>query len=189
MSHRSQLNDPLVWIDLEMTGLDLNNHTIIEIACVITDGNLCPVKERVNVVIHQPESVMNKMDEWCIEQHGKSGLTRDVASSTTSLSEAEATVLAYIKRYIPTARTGVLAGSSVHVDRQFLCKYMPSLVEHLHYRIVDISSIKELAYRWYPNFQMFDSQTAPDHRAMGDILLSISTLKQYRSLLFKPTLP
>ncbi|KAH6573794.1 hypothetical protein BASA60_005886 [Batrachochytrium salamandrivorans] len=161
MSHRSQLNDPLVWIDLEMTGLDLNNRNAtmpfsitlsLKSHVLLLTVIFVPVKERVNVVIHQPESVMNKMDEWCIEQHGKSGLTGDVASSTTSLSEAEATVLAYIKRYIPTARTGVLAGSSVHVDRQFLCKYMPSLIEHLHYRIVDVSSIKELAYRWYPNF-------------------------------------
>ncbi|KAL2911836.1 Phosphatidylinositol 3,4,5-trisphosphate-dependent Rac exchanger 2 protein [Polyrhizophydium stewartii] len=179
---------PLVWVDLEMTGLDLDKDTIIEIACIITDGDLNPVEEQLDLVIHHPRSVMDNMNEWCIEHHGESGLTQAVLDSTLSLADAEKQVLEYVKRYAPTVRSGVLAGNSVHVDRQFLCKYMPTLVEHLHYRIVDVSTVKELGMRWYPEFSGKMPRKKMAHRALGDILESIEELKWYRANVFRKDL-
>ncbi|OAJ37175.1 hypothetical protein BDEG_21238 [Batrachochytrium dendrobatidis JEL423] len=172
-----------------MTGLDLERDVIIEIACIITDGNLNAVQERYDLVLHQPKSVMDQMNDWCIQTHGESGLTKQVIESTLTLKDAEATILDFVKRHIPKQREGVLAGNSVHVDRQFLHKHMPLLIDHLHYRIVDVSSIKEIGMRWYPDFYKKAPKKKLAHRAMGDILESIEELKAYRLLMFKQNLP
>ncbi|ORZ37064.1 ribonuclease H-like domain-containing protein, partial [Catenaria anguillulae PL171] len=177
---------PLVWIDCEMTGLDLKKDFIIEIACIITDGYLNIVAESDEIIIHQPQSVMDAMNAWCVEHHGQSGLTAAVLTSTVSMRDAEARILAFIEKHVPDRGLGVLAGNSVHADKQFLQKDMPRIVDHLSYRIVDVSTIKELAARWYP--ALFDKKPAKKlaHRALDDIRESIDELKWYQSHLFIP---
>ncbi|KAJ1769642.1 rna exonuclease [Coemansia sp. RSA 1843] len=142
---------PLVWIDCEMTGLDYAKDSIIEIACVITDGDLNILETGDDIVIHHPKEVMDAMNEWCRLHHGRSGLTQSVLASATTMADAEASVLALVKRHCACPRTAVLAGNSVHADRAFLSRQMPELTSYLHYRIVDVSSIKELARRWNPH--------------------------------------
>ncbi|CAG5135084.1 unnamed protein product [Candidula unifasciata] len=181
----SQRNpDRLVWVDLEMTGLDIVNDTILEIACLITEKDLQIVAEGPDIVIHQSNEVLDNMGEWCTEQHGKSGLTEAVRSSKVSLQEAEQMVLDFVKEYTPKGKCP-LAGNSVGVDRSFIERHMPRLAEHLHYRVVDVSSVKELCRRWYPE----DLSQAPvkkeTHRAMDDIRESICELQFYRSTIFK----
>ncbi|KAJ3272199.1 Oligoribonuclease, mitochondrial [Terramyces sp. JEL0728] len=177
------LKNPLVWIDLEMTGLDLKKDRIIELACIITDGELSQVIKGPEIIINQPESLMNSMDEWCTEHHGKSGLTKAVLESKTSTREAEDRLLAFIKEHIPKAKEGVLAGNSIHVDRQFLYQEMPRVTDYLHYRIVDVSTVKELSKRWYPDLPPL--KKALSHRALEDILESIKELEYYRKTVFK----
>ncbi|BFZ65201.1 Oligoribonuclease, mitochondrial [Saitoella coloradoensis] len=175
--------DPLVWVDLEMTGLDIDGgDTIIEVACLITDGDLNFVDEKgFHMIVNQPKEVMDGMGEWCREHHGKSGLTTAVLESPHSLSHASASLLAYIKSHIPTQRLALLAGNSVHADRVFLSKYMPEVVEWLHYRIVDVSTVKELARRWEPRvFKAASAQKGEAHRALDDIKESVQELMFYR---------
>lgn len=171
----------LVWIDLEMTGLDPETDHIIEIASLITDGDLNIIAEGPEIVIHQPDEVLNGMNEWCIKQHGESGLTQKVRESKISLKEAEKLTLKFIRKY--TGRTKVpLCGNSIGQDKMFLMKYMPLIIKQLHYRMVDVSSIKEMAHRWYPSFDKFPK--AVTHRAMDDIKESVGELKYYREKLF-----
>ncbi|KAF9039448.1 ribonuclease H-like protein [Hymenopellis radicata] len=177
------MDGPLVWIDCEMTGLDHRNDKIIEIAVLITNGNLDIIDEGVRYAIKTDKEALDKMDDWCTKTHFESGLTAECLASTHTLAEVEEAVLAYVKRRIPTKRSAVLAGSSVHVDRQFLCEQMPKLIEWLHYRIVDCSTIKELASRWYPDLP--DRYFVSKHRALDDIRDSISDLARYRRVLFK----
>mmetsp|Transcript_28371 Transcript_28371/g.92652 ORF Transcript_28371/g.92652 Transcript_28371/m.92652 type:complete len:250 (-) Transcript_28371:66-815(-) len=183
-AHDETLQNPLVFIDLEMTGLDPSTCTIIEIAVICTDGHLRHVHEGPNLVIHQPDEVLAGMNEWCIEVHGKSGLTQRVRESTTTMAEAEAEVLAFVQRFSRYQQAN-LAGNSVGKDRQFLEAYMPELAAHFHYRIVDVSSVKELCYRWYPE----DARKAPrkkcTHTALSDIRESIEELKYLRRAIFK----
>ncbi|KAF8908022.1 ribonuclease H-like domain-containing protein [Mucidula mucida] len=172
---------PLVWIDCEMTGLDHRNDKIIEIAVLITNGNLDIIDEGVRYAIKTDKEALDKMDDWCTKTHGQSGLTAECLASTHTLPEVEQAVLAYVKRRIPTKRSAVLAGSSVHVDRQFLCEQMPKLIEWLHYR-------RELASRWYPDLP--DRPFVSKHRllvdrALDDIKDSISELARYQRVLFK----
>ncbi|KAF9958129.1 Oligoribonuclease, mitochondrial [Mortierella alpina] len=174
----------LVWIDCEMTGL-LATDKLIEIAVIITDDDLNIVAEGPNLIIHQPKRVMDGMNQWCIEHHGASGLTAAVLASTISTAQACDQVLSFIKKYIPTPRHGILAGNSVHADKVFLEREMPTIVDHLHYRIVDVSTVKELSRRWYPEEFAKVPEKMGAHRALDDIKESILELKYYRGAVFK----
>lgn len=168
-----------------MTGLDIKRDHIIEIACIITDKDLHVVAESDDIVVNQPAKVMDAMGDWCKEHHGKSGLTEAVLKSAWTTESACESILQFIKRHVPERGVGILAGNSIHSDRMFLNKEMEPIVEWLHYRIVDVSTVKELARRW--NFNVFS--TAPKkkiaHRALDDIRESIEELRHYKSNLFK----
>ncbi|KAI9500259.1 rna exonuclease [Coemansia spiralis] len=178
-------NAPLVWIDCEMTGLDYDKDTIIEIACIITDDDLNIIGMGQDIVIHQPKEVMDAMNDWCKDHHGRSGLTQSVLDSTTTMAEAEAYVLGLVKRHCRTPCTAILAGNSVHADRAFLRRLMPELTSFLHYRIIDVSSVKELARRWHPQVLEAAPTKKETHRALDDIIESIEELRYYKSSLFK----
>lgn len=168
-----------------MTGLNHKTDKIIEIAVLITDGNLDLVDEGLEYVIRTDKAALDRMDEWCTNQHGKSGLTAACLNSPHSPEFVAKEVLAYIKKWIPEQRIGVLAGNSVHVDKLFLAEQMPEVVDWLHYRIVDVSSIKELCRRWYPKIappKAASNEIA--HRALDDIRSSIRELKWYRENIF-----
>jgi len=174
----------LVWVDLEMTGLDIDTCHIIEMACLITDENLHIIAEGPDLVIHQPDSALEAMDEWCTKHHGESGLTAAVRASKISLPQAEKTFLDFIKQYTPHKECP-LAGNSVHADKKFLDKYMPKFMDHLHYRIVDVSTIKELCRRWYPKTYEQVPKKKEQHRALEDIKESIIELQFYKQTIFK----
>lgn len=173
---------PLVWVDMEMTGLDVERHHVIEVAAIVTDGDLNEVDEGIGLVVHQPEEVLALMDEWCVKQHGQSGLTAAVRASRTGLAEAEALVLEYLRRHT-SERQSPLCGNSVGHDKRFLERWMPEVVQHLHYRIIDVSTVKELALRWYPDAKRFPKGEA--HRALDDIRESIAELRYYREQVFR----
>ena len=175
-------SDNLVWIDLEMTGLDHKNDTIIEIATIVTDGDLNVLAEGPNLVIHQSKDVMDNMNAWCRKHHGDSGLTDNVLSSTISMAEAERLTLEFIKPYIIKGKSP-LCGNSIGQDKAFLYEYMPDLLNYLHYRVIDVSSIKELATRWYRKEDYFLEKQG-SHRALDDIIESIAELAHYRKALF-----
>ena len=178
-----KLKDPLVWIDCEMTGLDVATDALIEVAVVITDSDLRIVDPGMTVVIKPPQAALDGMDDFVRDMHTHSGLL-DELEAGLSMDEAEEQVLTYIRSFVPTERKALLAGNSVGIDKAFLVANMPRVIDHLHYRIVDVSSIKELAKRWYK--RTFDE--APnkhgDHRALADILESIQELEYYRRALF-----
>ncbi|XP_021832872.1 oligoribonuclease isoform X2 [Prunus avium] len=175
---------PLVWIDLEMTGLNVEVDRILEIACIITDGKLTKSVEGPDLVIHQTKECLDRMGEWCQSHHEASGLTKKVLESTISEREAEKQVIEFVKRNVGTY-TPQLAGNSVYVDFAFLKKYMPDLASLFSHVIVDVSSVKALCIRWYPR----DNKKAPtkenNHRAMDDIRESIKELKYYKENIFK----
>jgi oligoribonuclease len=173
----------LVWVDLEMTGLHVETDVILEIATIITDGNLHIIAQGPSYVIHQPAELLLHMDAWCIEHHGKSGLTEAVKQSTITLEQAYQETLYFIKHYCPE-RTAVLSGNSVEQDRTFLKKYMPGIIEHLHYRIIDVSTVKELVARWYADNQLSVYKKKDTHRAQQDIYESIAELQHYRTHFF-----
>lgn len=175
---------PLVWIDCEMTGLDAVNDALIEVAVIVTDSQLQPVDDGINVVIKPPAGLVENMDDFVTQMHTNSGLIEELDGGV-SMEEAQATVLGYIQKIVPEAGIALLAGNSVGNDRLFLARDMPQVIDHLHYRIVDVSSIKELARRWYP--QDFDAAPAKtgNHRALGDIQDSIDELAYYRSAIMK----
>jgi len=174
--------DNLVWMDLEMTGLDPERETIIEIATIITDGELNIIAEGPSLVIHQSDHWLDAMDEWNTTHHGDSGLTAKVKSSTISIHHAEMQTLNFIKQYVP-AHASPLCGNSIHQDRRFLVPYMPELEAYLHYRNIDVSTIKELARRWYPNDKAPIKKA--EHLALADIRESIKELQWYREKLFR----
>ena len=173
----SQNATHLIWIDLEMTGLDPHHHTIIEIATLITDVNLKVVEEGPIFAIHQSESVLGEMDEWCTRQHGESGLSDRVRQSTMTLETAERLTLEFLRQHVPT-NTSPICGNSICQDRQFLYHYMPDLEQYFHYRHLDVSTLKELAKRWKPHLPEFEKKSA--HLAMSDIYASIKELEYYR---------
>ena len=175
-------NPPLVWIDLEMSGLDPDTCQILEIATIVTDDQLDVLAEGPDIVIHQPDEVLDGMDEWCTSHHGASGLTDAVKSSNIELAEAEKQTLAFLEKHTQ-AKASPLCGNSVWQDRRFIAKYMPSLDEFLHYRLVDVSTLKELTKRWHP--QLKAPPKAEAHRALGDIRESIKELQFYREHLLK----
>jgi oligoribonuclease len=167
-----------------MTGLDLARDALIEVAVIVTDADLNALDEGIDIIIHTADDVLETMVPFVRNMHEISGLTQAVRESTTTLGEAEKQVLDYIKSFIPEANSAPLCGNSIATDRSFLNRDMPLLDEHLHYRMIDVSSIKELAKRWYP--RVYQSQPAKGlaHRALADILESIQELKFYRSTLF-----
>jgi oligoribonuclease len=179
----------LVWLDLEMTGLEPERHTIVEIATLITDDDLAIVAEGPDRVVHQPPDVMAAMDDFVRQMHTKSGLLARIEASTTSLEEAGAETLAFVKDHVPLARTVPLCGNSIGTDRRFLAKYLPELEEYLHYRSVDVSTVKELARRWYPEVLGARPEKEGRHRALDDIKESVEELRYYRETVFKPRTP
>lgn len=173
---------PLVWIDLEMTGLDPARHAICEIATVITDSDLVVLGEGPNLVIHLDEPTLAEMDPWCVEHHGASGLTARIRSSTVSNEAAEQATLDFISAFVQP-RMAPLCGNSIWQDRRFLERYMPRLEQYLHYRMIDVSSIKECVKRWYSAAYLPPPKNN-SHRALDDIYESISELRYYREKIF-----
>jgi oligoribonuclease len=178
--------DRLVWIDCEMTGLDIASDALIEIAVVVTDAELKPLDDGLDVIIHASDEVLDRMIPFVRDMHAAHGLTDAVRASTTTLEDAEKLVLEYVKSHVPEAKTAPLCGNSIATDRGFLTRDMPALDEYLHYRMVDVSSIKELAKRWYPRVYHAQPQKGLSHRALADILESIDELAYYRGTLFVP---
>ncbi|KAA0704211.1 Oligoribonuclease, mitochondrial [Triplophysa tibetana] len=175
----------MVWVDLEMTGLDIDKDHIIEMACIITDPDLNIIAEGPNLIINQPDELLDGMSDWCKEHHGESGLTRAVKDSDITLQQAEYEFLSFIRQHTPPGQCP-LAGNSVHADKKFLDKYMSQFMRHLHYRIIDVSTIKELCRRWYPEEYKLTPHKKGSHRALEDIQESIRELKFYRANVFKP---
>lgn len=168
---------PLIWIDLEMSGLEPETCHILEIATLVTDGDLNLLSEGPDLVVHQPETVLAAMDAWCTEHHGQSGLTAAVRASSLSLEAAERETLDFLSRFCPPGKCP-LAGNSVWQDRRFIDAYLPNLSRFLHYRTVDVSTLKELVRRWYPSLEI--PKKKETHRALDDIRESIEELKFYR---------
>ena len=173
---------PLVWIDLEMSGLDPEDCRILEAAVVITDAELNELGDPLELVVHQPAAVLDAMDEWNTNQHGKSGLTEAVKKSTTSEEGAAALISEFVLERCEPGQSP-LCGNTVGHDKRFLIKYMPSVAKLLHYRIIDVSSIKELSDRWYPDAPK--PTKGESHRALDDVRESIGELRSYREHIFK----
>ncbi|GGN67582.1 oligoribonuclease [Actinoplanes lobatus] len=178
--------DLLVWIDCEMTGLDLGKDKLIEVAALVTDPELNVLGEGVDLVIHADEASLDAMPPVVRDMHAKSGLTDEVRRSAITMAEAEEAVLAYVKEYVPNPRTAPLCGNSIATDRGFLARDMPALDAHLHYRMIDVSSIKELCRRWYPRVYFGQPAKGLSHRALADIRESIRELEYYRRTIFVP---
>jgi oligoribonuclease len=176
--------DRLVWIDLEMTGLDVERHVIVEIACLVTDSELELVDDGIDIVVHQDTEAMSAMDDFVRKMHTKSGLLPQIEASTVDLATAGARVLEYVKGHVPDAGQAPLCGNSIGVDRRFLDRGLPELDQYLHYRSIDVSSFKELCRRWYPAIYKKRPSKNETHRALGDIRESIEELRYYRSAMF-----
>ena len=175
--------DRLVWIDLEMTGLDPEKERIIEMATIITDSDLNVVAEGPVIAVHQPDSLLDAMDEWCTNTHGASGLTKRVKESTIDEAQAEQQTLEFLQQHLEAGKSP-LCGNSIGQDRRFLVKYMPRLEEFFHYRNLDVSTVKELARRWRPDV-LAGVKKQGSHLALDDIRDSISELRHYRDTFFK----
>jgi len=178
--------DLLVWIDCEMTGLDLGKDALIEVAALVTDPNLQVLGDGVDLVIHASDAQLDGMPEVVREMHAKSGLTEEVRRSAVTIEEAEDQLLSYISTYVKDPRTAPLCGNSIATDRGFLARDMPRLDAHLHYRMIDVSSIKELCRRWYPRVYFGQPAKGLAHRALADIRESIRELEYYRRTVFVP---
>jgi oligoribonuclease len=179
------MTDRLVWIDCEMTGLNLERDALIEIACLVTDGKLDVLGEGLDLVIKPPPEALDQMEDVVREMHTSSGLLTELAAGIT-LAEAQDQVLAYVRKYIAEPRRVPLAGNSIATDRVFIARDMPELDAFLHYRMVDVSSIKELARRWYPRTYFASPPKRGGHRALADITESIRELRYYRETVFVP---
>jgi oligoribonuclease len=180
------VRDELVWIDCEMTGLDLGSDRLIEIAALVTDADLNVLGDGVDVVIHTDDAALNGMVDVVARMHKSSGLTEEVRASTIDVATAEELVLDYIREFVPQAKTAPLAGNSIATDRGFLARDMPTLDDYLHYRMIDVSSIKELCRRWYPKIYYGQPEKGLAHRALADIQESIRELRYYRRIAFVP---
>jgi len=174
--------DNLVWMDLEMTGLDPDVESIIEIATIVTDGKLNIIAEGPSLVIHQADDILGRMDEWNTKHHGESGLVDKVRASKLTMADAEKQTLDFIKQHVAEG-TSPLCGNSIHQDRRFLVREMPTLEAYVHYRNIDVSTIKELGRRWYPKLKAPIKR--PEHQALSDVRESIKELIYYRRNLFK----
>jgi oligoribonuclease len=179
------MTDRLVWIDCEMTGLDLKRDALIEIACMVTDGSLDVLDEGIDLVIKPPPEALDQMEDVVREMHTASGLLNELAAGVT-LAEAQEQVLGYVRKHISEPRRVPLAGNSIATDRVFIARDMPELDAFLHYRMVDVSSIKELARRWYPRAYFASPPKRGGHRALADITESIQELRYYRDTVFVP---
>jgi oligoribonuclease len=179
----------LVWMDLEMTGLDPARHVIVEIATLVTDDQLNIIAEGPDLVVHQDDAALAEMDEVVVEMHTKSGLLDAIRSSTISLADAGAQTLEFIKQHVTEARRVPLCGNSIGMDRRFLAAYLPEIEEYLHYRSVDVSTVKELVKRWYPALNSGRPRKAGSHRAMDDVIESISEMNFYREHVFVHEVP
>lgn len=182
--HQS-LESPLyfVWIDLEMTGLDIYNDKIMEIACVVTDTSFGSIATMGNIVIHVEDSVLDSMDDWGRTTHGRNGLIDECKASNVTCAEAERQVIAFIESVVSEPKRALIAGNSVHIDREFLMREMPDLVRMLSYRILDVSSIGAVIEAWFPEAWEKRPKKSDAHRALPDILESIAELKWYHSVL------
>ncbi|NLE78000.1 MAG: oligoribonuclease [Rhodococcus sp.] len=178
------MQDKLVWIDCEMTGLRLGTDKLIEIAALVTDSDLNVLGDGVDIVIHADDEALAGMPDVVTKMHEKSGLTDEVRKSAVTLAEAEQQVLAYIREHVPSAGSAPLAGNSIATDRGFITRDMPELDAHLHYRMIDVSSIKELCRRWYPRIYFGQPEKGLAHRALADIKESIRELEYYRRTAF-----
>ena len=175
-------DERLVWIDLEMTGLDITKESIIEIATVVTDGELNILAQGPNLAVHVSDELLNNMDERNTSHHTASGLVERVKHESVSVAEAEAQTLEFLKKWVPKGKAP-LCGNSVWNDKKFMEKEMPNLVDYLHYRMIDVSTVKELARRWYPHVERYEKKGA--HLALDDILESIEELKHFRTRVFQ----
>jgi oligoribonuclease len=178
-------SDRIVWIDCEMTGLDLGADALVEVAAVVTDSDLNVLGDGVDVLVAPPAAALEQMGDFVREMHTSSGLLTELAHGET-LADAEQQVLAYIREWVPEPGRAPLAGNSIGTDKGFLDRDMPELMRHLHYRVIDVSSIKELARRWYPRVYFASPAKAGGHRALADILESIDELRYYRAALMVP---
>ena len=174
----------LIWIDLEMTGLDPEKERIIEMATIVTDAQLNILDEGPVIAVHQSDELLNKMDHWNTKQHNGSGLVERVRASQISEAEAEAMTLEFLKKYVPAGKSP-MCGNTIYQDRRFLTRYMPELERYFHYRLLDVSTIKELALRWAPRIYN-GSKKESKHLALDDVRESIDELKYYRANLFNP---
>ena len=180
------MSEPLVWIDCEMTGLDPANDVLVEIAVVVTDSELNLLDDGLDLLIATDPAKLDGMEEVVREMHSTSGLLEALVGATLTVAEAEQQVLDYVKRWVPERRKAPLCGNSIATDRSFLARYMPQLDDHLHYRMIDVSSIKELARRWYPKVYFHAPVKTGGHRALADIIDSITELRYYRAAVFVP---
>jgi oligoribonuclease len=176
-------------MDLEMTGLDPMTDVIVEIATLVTDDELNIVAEGPDLIIHQPDDVLARMVPVVVEMHTRSGLLSEIRSSTLTLADAGEQTMAFLREHVPEARSVPLAGSSIGTDRRFLARYLPDIENFLHYRSVDVSTIKELVKRWYPAADTARPRANGGHRAMADIKVSVEELRWYREHVFVPTDP
>jgi oligoribonuclease len=181
---QAALEQPLVWIDCEMTGLDPESEVLVEIAVIVTDGQLERIEEGPDIVISAPQDKLDAMVDVVAEMHASSGLTEEIAQSTVTVRQAEEAVLEFVRRWVPEPGTAPLAGNSVHADRAFLRRYMPELEAHVHYRNVDVSTVKELTRRWYPEVLESAPEKTGGHRALMDIRESIEELRWLRGAVF-----
>ena len=178
-----EISEHLVWIDCEMTGLNVELDCLVEVAVVITNSELEVLDAGLDLVIKPTDEGLANMNDFVRDMHTKSGLIEEFERGI-SLEDAEQAVLEYVKRFVPDARTAPLAGNSIGTDRMFLNRYMPQLDQHLHYRNIDVSSVKELSRRWYPRVYFNLPKKTGDHRALADILESIEELRYYRKTVF-----
>jgi oligoribonuclease len=179
-------DDRLVWIDLEMTGLDLERDVIVEIACIVTDADLTALDDGIQLIVHADAEQLAQMGDFVREMHTKSGLLPEIERSDVSVADAQQAVLAYVRGHVKAARSVPLCGNSIGTDRRFLARDMPELDEYLHYRSIDVSSLKELCKRWYPEVYRKRPGKAEHHRALDDIRESIEELRFYREHLLRP---
>lgn len=178
------MNGNLVWMDLEMSGLNLDSCVILEVATLITDDNLNIVAEAPTMVIHHDDEVLESMDEWNTEHHTASGLVDAVRTSLICIEEAEAVILSLVSQHTQRGKAP-LCGNTIYQDRKFVAKYMPSFDAYLHYRVIDVSTLKELARRWFPKVYDQKPRKYQTHRALDDVKASIEELKYYRDTMFK----
>lgn len=185
MSEIPAKNDRLVWIDLEMTGLDPERHVIVEVAAVVTDAELTILDEGLDLVVHATEEQLGQMDDFVTEMHANSGLDKEIRESTVTIEEAEEAVLRLVEKHCDPNHPAPLAGNSIATDRTFIRAYMPRLDKALHYRMIDVSTIKELARRWHPRAYYNQPDKGMAHRALQDIIESIRELDFYRRSVFR----
>jgi len=183
----SSVDDRLVWVDLEMTGLDVETDVIVEIACIVTDSSLAALDDGIELIVHADADALARMGDFVREMHTKSGLLPKIETSPIDVGAAQLATLEYVKQHVPKPSVAPLCGNSIGTDRRFLARYMTELDDYLHYRSVDVSSLKELCRRWYPAIYKKRPGKAEHHRALDDIRESIEELRFYRdNLLIKP---